>query len=102
VAPDIAALDKPIGLRCPHLTDDNLCSVYDNRQKICRDYAADDFCKQIEAPTLDERVAKYLAFFRLEDEATAVRESGCRSMRTARSLGSGPSSPLWVNGNTSR
>ena len=26
VAPDIAALDKPLGMRCPHLTPENLCS----------------------------------------------------------------------------
>ena len=29
VAPDIAALDKPLGLRCPHLGADNLCTVYE-------------------------------------------------------------------------
>ena len=84
VAPDIAALDKPLGLRCPHLTADNLCGVYENRPQICRDYAADDFCKQIEAPTLGERVAKYLAFFQLGDEAGRVRQTGCTSMRAAR------------------
>lgn len=84
VAPDIAALDKPVGLRCPHLTDDNLCSVYAHRPQICRDFAADEVCRMIEAPTLDERVAKYLALFGLEQEAAQVKAAGCRSMATAR------------------
>jgi Fe-S-cluster containining protein len=84
VAPDIAALDKPLGLRCPHLTADNLCGVYENRPQVCRDYAADDVCRQIEAPTLGERVAKYLALFELGAEAAEVRASGCRSMRLLR------------------
>lgn len=85
VAPDIAALDKPLGLRCPHLQDDNLCGIYDRRPQICRDYAADEVCEAIAAPTLEERVQKYLALFDLEDEARSVRASGCTSMRGARS-----------------
>lgn len=84
VAPDIAALDKPVGMRCPHLTADNLCAVYDNRPQICRDYAADEVCRMIDAPTLDERVAKYLALFGLEREAAEVKATGCRSMAEAR------------------
>lgn len=79
VAPDIAALDKPLGLRCPHLTADNLCSVYDRRPQICRDYQADAVCEQIAAPTLDERVARYLALFQLTDEAEFVKSSALRS-----------------------
>ena len=66
VAPDIAALGKPLGERCPHLTVDNLCAVYENRPQICRDYAADWLCERIAAPTLDERVRKYLRVFDLE------------------------------------
>ena len=84
VAPDIAALDKPLGLRCPHLGDDLLCQVYDRRPQICRDYQPDEVCAQIEAPTLDERVGKYLALFKLTDEAAAVKSTGCRSMKKAR------------------
>ncbi|MBX5482375.1 MAG: YkgJ family cysteine cluster protein [Myxococcaceae bacterium] len=86
VAPDIAALNKPVGLRCPHLTDDNLCAIYERRPQICRDYAPDEVCRMIEAPTLEERVRKYLALFGLEAEAQTVREHGCRSMRAARRL----------------
>ncbi|MCI0573689.1 MAG: YkgJ family cysteine cluster protein [Myxococcaceae bacterium] len=84
VAPDIAALDKPLGLRCPHLSPDNLCTVYDCRPQVCRDYTPDWVCRAIEAPTLDERVSRYLALFELTDEAAEVRSSGCRSMRAAR------------------
>ncbi|MFY0571090.1 YkgJ family cysteine cluster protein [Archangium lansingense] len=84
VAPDIAALDKPLGVRCPHLTADNLCSVYDRRPDVCRSYQADEVCRLIEAPTLEERVGKYLALFELTDEARTVREHGCSSMRKAR------------------
>ena len=73
VAPDIAALGKPLGVRCPHLGPDNLCRSYESRPQICRDYAADELCTRIAAPTLEERVQKYLALFGLEDEARAVR-----------------------------
>ena len=84
VAPDIAALDKPLGLRCPHLTAENLCAVYDRRPQVCRDYAPDDVCLAIAAPSLDERVARYLALFELTDEAAATRSTGCTSMARAR------------------
>ncbi len=86
VAPDIAALDKPLGLRCPHLDADNLCSVYENRPQVCRSYAADEVCQLIEAPTLEERVRKYLALFGLSAEAEATRQQGCGSMRRARHI----------------
>jgi hypothetical protein len=92
VAPDIAALDKPLGMRCPHLTEDNLCGIYDRRPRVCRDYAADEVCRMIDAPTLDERVQKYLALFGVEGEAARNRELGCRSMAAARRL-TGSSTP---------
>ncbi|MDP2273042.1 MAG: YkgJ family cysteine cluster protein [Archangium sp.] len=81
VAPDIAALDKPLGLRCPHLGADNLCTAYENRPAVCRSYAADELCLKIEAPTLEERVAKYLAYFELTEEADQVRLRGRTSMK---------------------
>ncbi|ATB43039.1 hypothetical protein CYFUS_008518 [Cystobacter fuscus] len=84
VAPDIAALDKPLGLRCPHLGADNLCTVYERRPQVCRDYQPDAVCRLIEAPTLEERVHKYLALFELTAEADDVRQRGCYSMRHAR------------------
>jgi Fe-S-cluster containining protein len=84
VAPDIAALDKPLGLRCPHLGEDLLCKIYDRRPEVCRSYPADAFCDRIAAGTLRERVKRYLAAFGLEDEARAAAATG--SMRAARSL----------------
>ncbi|MDC0710125.1 YkgJ family cysteine cluster protein [Stigmatella sp. ncwal1] len=84
VAPDIAALDKPLGMRCPHLSEDNLCTVYDRRPAVCRSYQPDEVCRLIEAPTLDERVQKYLDLFELGAEAASARKRGCASMRQAR------------------
>ncbi len=86
VAPDIAALDKPLGLRCPHLGDDNRCGVYLSRPQICRDYAVDEVCDRIAAPTLEARVSNYLASFDLQAEAAAVKAAGESSMRAARGL----------------
>jgi len=85
VAPDIAALDKPLGLVCPHLGPDALCSQYDNRPQVCRDYAPDELCLKIEAATLDERVANYLALFGLTAEAEVVKRAKLLSMKRARS-----------------
>jgi Fe-S-cluster containining protein len=65
VAPDNSSLGKPLGVRCEHLLPDNLCAVYENRPQICRDYQADWLCERIAAPTLSERVSKYLDVFEL-------------------------------------
>lgn len=27
-----------IPMRCPHLTEGNLCDIYENRPKVCRDF----------------------------------------------------------------
>lgn len=84
VAPDIAALDKPLGLRCPHLGEDSLCTIYDRRPAVCRSYSADELCEKIAAPTLRERVDNYLRLFGLEDEAERNRARLVQSMRVAR------------------
>lgn len=84
VAPDIAALDKPLGLVCPHLGPDALCTIYEQRPQVCRDYAADDLCLKIEAPTLQGRVDKYLALFGLTAEAQVVKRAKLLSMKQAR------------------
>jgi len=84
VAPDIAALDKPLGVRCPHLGEDLLCKIYEHRPEVCRSYAADSFCERIAAGSLRERVRRYLAAFGLEEEARAA--AGAGSMRAARRL----------------
>jgi uncharacterized protein len=81
VAPDIAVLDKPLGLVCPHLGPDLLCRVYQNRPDTCRNYQADTLCLDIDAPTLEERVHKYLAHFGVEAEAAQVKASGITSLK---------------------
>ena len=84
VAPDIAALDKPLGQRCPHLRGDNLCAVYEARPEVCRRYEPDEICVRIEAPTLAGRVERYLAIFGLEAEAERVAREGWSSMAGGR------------------
>lgn len=66
MAPDIATLGKAIGVRCPHLQPDLKCAVYADRPQVCRDYSADELCLAVDAPTLEQRVARYLALFGLE------------------------------------
>lgn len=64
-APDISTLGKPLGVKCIHLDGAGLCAVYGERPSVCRDYRPDDICLEIGAPTLAERVEKYLALFAL-------------------------------------
>ena len=91
-APDIAALDKPLGVRCPHLDDDCLCAIYQGRPEVCRAHRPDEVCRLVAAPTLQERARRYLALFGLEDEAERVRAAGHSSMRRARAGERDPSS----------
>ena len=63
VAPDITALGKPIGVPCKHLGDDLRCTIYETRPSVCRGYQADELCDLIAAPTLPQRVRKYLDVF---------------------------------------
>ena len=86
VAPDLAALDKALGVRCPHLGEDCLCTIHATRPDACRKYEPDELCERIAAPTLGERVEKYLAIFGLTDEAAIVKAAGVTSMREARRL----------------
>ena len=90
VAPDIAALDKPLGVRCPHLTDALLCGIYESRPAICRAHRPDEICRAIQAPTLEARAARYLELLGLSEEAKKVRDAGVRSMARARALGRTP------------
>ena len=93
VAPDIAALDKSLGVRCPHLTAANRCAIYERRPAICRAHRPDEICRAVAAPTLEERVARYLALFGLTEEAARVRASGASSMARARALFSRSGTP---------
>ena len=65
-APDITTLAKPLGVRCLHLDGENLCTIYESRPQVCRNYAPDELCRRIAAPTLVERVRNYLQLFGLE------------------------------------
>ncbi|HCK08864.1 MAG: zinc/iron-chelating domain-containing protein [Gemmatimonadetes bacterium] len=65
VAPEITSLGKPAGERCRHLLPNNRCEIYERRPLVCRQYAADEICLEIEAPTLGERVGRYQAIFEL-------------------------------------
>lgn len=67
VAPDISALKKPLGVRCVNLLGNCCCSIYEKRPPVCRGYRADDICAMVSAPTLDERVGRYLALFGLAE-----------------------------------
>ena len=64
-APDIAALGKPLGVRCQHLDESLRCLIYETRPEVCRGYRPDGLCREVAAPTLAERVAKYRAVFGL-------------------------------------
>jgi Fe-S-cluster containining protein len=81
VAPDIAALDKPLGLRCSRLGDDCRCTAYAERPQVCRDYQPDALCELVAAPTLEARVERYLAHFGLAQEAEEIRRSGVTSLK---------------------
>jgi uncharacterized protein len=65
-APDITSLGKPLGTRCAHLDDEDLCSIYEERPAVCRGYRADRLCLVIAAPSMAERVERYLALFGLQ------------------------------------
>lgn len=66
VAPDISALGKKVGERCPHLSEGERCGIYAERPAVCRGYRPDEICGSVAAPTLEERVARYLELFGLE------------------------------------
>lgn len=63
VAPDISTLGKKVGQRCPHLTENLSCGIYEERPAVCRGYRPDDICQAIAAPTLELRVTRYLKLF---------------------------------------
>jgi Fe-S-cluster containining protein len=66
MAPDIMTLGKPLGVRCRYLDETGLCAIYEERPAVCRSYLADEICREIAAPTLAERVGKYLRLFELK------------------------------------
>jgi len=70
IAADISTLNKPLGVRCQYLTDDNLCSIYEQRPRICRDYKPDEVCLAIRGlKSQTERIRKFLEIYGLLEEA---------------------------------
>ncbi|WP_295814862.1 YkgJ family cysteine cluster protein [uncultured Deinococcus sp.] len=68
-APDIAALDKPLGVPCVHLGAGCLCAIYATRPQVCRNYAPDWVCGEVAPlPTLEARVRRFLEIYGLQDE----------------------------------
>ena len=70
IAADISTLNKPLGVRCQYLTDDNLCGIYEQRPQVCRDYKPDEVCLAIRGlKSQEERVRKFLEIYELLEEA---------------------------------
>lgn len=70
-APDIAALEKPLGVPCAHLGADCGCAVYPSRPGVCRAYRPDWVCGEVAPlPTLAARVARFLEVYGLTPEDT--------------------------------
>jgi hypothetical protein len=66
VAPDISTLNKPAGVPCQHLNEDLRCGIYEDRPEVCRNYRMDESCLEIQADSLQERVAQYGILFDLQ------------------------------------
>ena len=65
--PDIAALQKPLGLPCSHLGLGCLCQIYTERPQVCRNYRPDWVCGEVAAlPTLDARIKRFLEIYALD------------------------------------
>ena len=67
-APDISALDKPLGVSCDHLDSSCRCTIYIARPQVCRSYTPDWVCGEVAPlPTLEERIRRYLEIYGLSD-----------------------------------
>lgn len=67
-APDIAALQKPLGVACKHLDAECRCAFYQYRPQVCRNYKPDWVCGEVAPlPTLEERVQRYLEVYELSE-----------------------------------
>ncbi|GEM48132.1 YkgJ family cysteine cluster protein [Deinococcus cellulosilyticus] len=66
-APDISTLQKPLGVRCLNLQHSCLCTIYENRPEVCRNYQPDWICGEVAPlPTLEARVKRFLEIYGLE------------------------------------
>lgn len=69
-APDISALNKPLGVPCVHLQADCLCQIYPDRPQTCRNYQPDWVCGEVAPlPTLEKRIHRFLEIYGLQIEA---------------------------------
>lgn len=69
-APDIAALQKPLGVACIHLDAECRCASYPYRPQVCRRYTPDWVCGEVAPlPALELRIKRYLEIYGLEVEA---------------------------------
>ena len=65
-APDIYALNKPLGVACGHLDADCRCQIYATRPPVCRNYQPDWVCGEVAPlPTLEARVTRFLEIYGL-------------------------------------
>ncbi len=65
-APDISALEKPLGVPCRHLSAACRCTVYTERPQVCRSYQPDWVCGEVAPlPDLNRRVARFLEMYGL-------------------------------------
>ncbi|MBC7645633.1 MAG: YkgJ family cysteine cluster protein [Pseudopedobacter sp.] len=68
-APDITALEKPLGVPCVHLDAGCLCQIYLQRPQVCRNYDPDWVCGEVAPlPTLEGRIGKFLEIYGLLEE----------------------------------
>lgn len=68
-APDIYALQKPLGVPCAHLGPGCLCAVYATRPAVCRNYQPDWVCGEVAPlPTLEARTRRFLDIYGLQEE----------------------------------
>lgn len=66
-APDIHALQKPLGVPCAHLGPGCLCAVYAARPAVCRNYQPDWVCGEVAPlPTLAARTRRFLEIYGLQ------------------------------------
>lgn len=66
-APDIAALNKPLGVACLHLGAGCRCQIYAERPQVCRSYQPDWVCGEVSVlPTLAARVERFLTVYGLD------------------------------------
>ena len=73
-APDIHALQKPLGVPCTHLAVSPgngacLCRIYETRPPVCRNYQPDWVCGEVAPiPTLEGRIRRFLEIYGLDAE----------------------------------